>query len=383
MSRAPLLLAALAAAVAGCATLDLGGPLGAPVGGGPAAPLEQVWERAVGAAFGPSAPVVTERFVTVGTRQGEVVVLDRETGAPRGAVSLGKSVEGGLAVSADGATLYVPTAEEKGGVVAYGVATGAPRWRWRGGPVQGGVVASGDRVVASTLSGETVGLDAATGEVVWTRASPEGVQIHAAPALVGADVVVADDRGTVVRLDRLTGAVRWTAELGQPVYATPTVDGADVWVSSTRGRVARLEAATGRTVWAVDAGATVRATSAATTSEVVVVGFSDGTVRALDRATGAERWRHAGGGAVAARPAVLGAHVAIGTMDRQLTVVEAATGREVWSAELRGRAKSAPGVGGGRLYVLVEPGHVVAFRSVATSAEPSGAQTVAPQNFSP
>ena len=377
------LAAVLVAALAGCATLDLGGPLGAPAEGGPAPPLEQDWAQSVGAAFGPAAPTVTERYVTVGTRRGEVVVLDRETGAPRGAVSLGNSVEGQIGVSPGGGVLYVPTAEEKGGVVAYDVATGAERWRWRGGPVVGGAVATGDRVVASTLAGATVGLDAATGEPVWTRASPEGTQVHAAPALAGADVVVADDRGTVVRLDRQSGAVRWTASVGQPVYAAPTVDGADVLVSTTRGRVARLDAATGAAVWTVDANETLRATSAAVSGESVIVGFSDGTTRALDRATGAERWRHVSDGTVTARPAVLGDFVAVGTMDRQLAVVEAATGRQVWSAELRGRTKSALGVGGGRLYVLVEPGHVVAFRTAARPAEPSGAQPVGPQRPAP
>ena len=371
MSRPALLLASGLAALVGCATLDLGGPVGERAEGGPAPPLRQVWERAVGAAFGPAGPTVTDRYVVVGTRRGELVVLDRETGDPRGAVSLGRSVEGQVAVSADGTTLYVPTAEEKGGVVAYDVARGAPRWRWRGGPVQGGVMATGDRVVASTLAGATVGLDAATGEEVWTRASAPGAQVHAAPAAVGPDVVVADDRGTVVRLDRQSGAVRWTAEVGGPVYAAPAVDGADVVVTTTRGRVARLDAATGAVVWAVDADATVRATSAALTSGAVIVGFSDGTLRALDRPTGAERWRHASSAAVSARPVAFGAHVAVGSLDRRLAVVEAETGREVWSAELRGRTKSALAVGGGRLYVLTEPGHVVAFESAAAPAAPT------------
>ena len=384
MRRLPALLAALAVALGGCSALNLGGPLGAPVADGPTPPLAQDWDQAVGAGFGPAAPYVTDRFVTVGTRRGEVVVLDRETGRQLGAVSLGNSVEGQIAVSAGGEILYVPTAEDKGSVTAYSVATGTERWRWRGGPVQGGVVLAGDRVVVSALDGTTVGLDAETGEVAWTRASPAGVQIHAAPALAGLDVIVADDKGAVVRLDRQSGAVRWTADVGQPVYATPTADGADVFVSTTRGRVARLNAATGATTWSVDAAATLRATSAAVSGDAVIVGFSDGTVRALNRATGAERWRHTSDGTVTAQPAVFGDHVAIGTMDRQLVVVEAATGRAVWSAELRGRTKSALGVGGGRLYVLVEPGRVVAFRSApdVASLAPT-AQPVVPQRPAP
>lgn len=350
-------------ALAGCSHLQLGGPLGTPSSEPPGTPLGLRWERDADAAFGPSAARVTDRYVVVGTRAGRVVVLDRETGAVEGAGEFGASVEGQLAASENGAVLYVSTAERSGGVEAYDVRAGRRVWRWPGGAVQGGVVRAGGTVVVAALDGRVLGLDAGRGTERWERPPSEAAQVHAAPVAVGADVLVADDRGRVVRLDAQSGAGRWTADVGGPVYATPTVVGDGVYVSTTRGHVARLDAATGATVWTVTTGAPLRATSAAVHEATAVFGFSDGTVRALDTASGAERWRFQADGNVAAAPAWVGERVAVGTMGRRLVVLDGATGREEWSTELRGRVKSALAVGGGLLVVLVEPRHVVAFHT--------------------
>ncbi len=359
MRRAALLLALV---LSGCTTLDLGQSLGEVDRDAPQGPLVRVWEQAAGAAFGPSGAIVTREFVVTGTRQGELVVMETATGRVRGSVSLGESIEGQVAVSPDGRTAYVPTAHARGGVVAYDVADGAKRWTWRGGGVQGGAVRMGDVVVASTLAGVTVGIEAASGEERWRRDGQPGAQVHAAPVVLGESAVVIDDRGRVTAFDPASGAERWTAELGAPVYASPTAAG-DLFVSTTRGRVARLGAEAGQVVWSVQDSATVRASSALVLAEAVVVGFSDGTVRALDRETGAERWRTDVGAVVSSKPAFSSGRLWVGTMGNRLVALDAETGAQTWSAELRGRVKSDIAVGGGRVIVLVEPGHAVAFGS--------------------
>ena len=347
-------------ALAGCATLDLERPLGSGVTDAPQGPLVRSWETAAGAAFGSPAALVTRDHVVFGTRKGEVVVMDAASGKTRGSVEVGGSVEGELAVSDDGRVLYVPTAETRGGVVAYDVVDGQRRWRWRGGGIQGGVVRVGGRLVTATQAGLVVGLDAETGEEVWQQDSAPGAQVHAAPVALDASVVVVDDRGRAVAVDPASGARRWTAELEAPVYATPTASG-DLFVTTTRGRVARLDAATGRTVWAVDDPGVVRGSSPLVAGERVVVGFSDGTVRSMHRDTGAEVWRANVGAVVSARPALAGGRVLVGTMGNRLVALDAESGAETWSAELRGRVKTDLSVGGGRVYAMVEPGHVIAF----------------------
>lgn len=359
MRRATLLLAL---ALAGCSTLALGESIGPADASAPQGVLVRVWERAAGAAFGPSAPLVTDGIIVMGTRKGEIVAMESATGRIRGSVSLGESVEGQFAVSPDGQTVYVPTAQVRGGVVAYDVVGGSKRWTWDGGGVQGGVVLVGGRLVVATRDGTTAGIDAESGEEMWSREGQPGAQVHAAPVALGASVVVIDDRGRATAFDPASGAPRWTADLGAPVYSTPTASG-DLFVTTTRGRVARLDADTGETVWAVDNPTTARVSSPLVRTEHVVVGLSDGTVRALDRATGAERWRTGVGAVVTAKPAFADGRLWVGTMGNRLIALDAETGAETWSAELRGRVKSDVVVGGGRVIALVEPGHVVAFGS--------------------
>ena len=362
-----LALGVLAVSAAACSSIQLGGPLGTPSAEAPSLPLDLLWERDAGAAFGPSAARVTDRYVVVGTRKGEVVVLDRESGRVTGSREFGRSVEGQLATTAAGETLFVPTADRDGTVVAFDVQSGRRRWRWLGGAVQGGVTyvggADGGMVGVATLDGRVVGLDPATGAERWTRPSTAPGQIHAAPVPVGGDVVVADDRGAVVRLSSATGAETWRADVGGPVYAAPAVDGGAVYVSTTRGGLARLDAATGETVWAVQDDSPLRVSTAAASAAGLAVGLSDGTVRGLDPATGAERWRTRYDGSVTAAPVWIGDRLAVGTLDGRLAVIDGRTGREEWSTELRGRVKSALAVGGGLLVALVEPRHVVAFHT--------------------
>ena len=348
---------------AGCSTINLGAALGDASAEPPGLPLDLLWERDADGAFGPSAAHVTDRFVVVGTRKGDVVVIDRDTGRIEGAGEFGDSVEGQLAVSPNGEVLYVPTVGGGGGVEAYDVRRGRRIWRWREGQVQAGVVRVGATLVVPLLDGRLAGLDVATGDVRWERASPTGVQFHAAPLAVGTDVIVSDDAGTVVRLRALDGAEQWRAEVGAPVYAPPTADVGAVYISTTRGDLARLDAGTGDVAWQVQDEEPLRVSSAAVGATGLAVGYSDGTVRGIDPTTGVERWRMQGDGNVTAQPVWIGDRVAVGTLDRQLLIVDGRTGREEWSTELRGRVKSALTVGSGLLVVLVEPRHVIAFHT--------------------
>ena len=364
----------LLAALAGCSTIQLGTDLGAPVSDAPALPVERVWESDAQGAFGPSAALLTDRYVVVGTRKGEVVVLDPERGRIEGVGEFGESVEGRLAVSAYGETIYVPLAEARGGVIAYGVRNGVERWRWRGGAVQGGVVRQGDAVVTATLAGEVVILDAGTGEPRWTFTPEAGAHMHAAPVPAGPQsVIVVDDRGGIRRIDTATGTTAWETSVGAAVYDAPAVADGAVFVPTTRGTLHALDLASGSVRWTADLdtqpdGPGVLVSTPAVAASGVAVGTSLGHVVLLDAATGAPQWTYTTDGNVTAAPLWIGETLFVGTMDQRVAALDGTTGAEVWSDAVRGRVKSALAAGGGLLVVLTEPRHVVAYRTAGLRA---------------
>ena len=350
---------------AGCASIRLGGSLGDPAEGGPRLPIERVWERDVQAAFGPGAPHLTTRYALVGTRRGEVVILDLEDGEIAGAQGFGESIEGALGVGPSATVLYIPTAERRGGIIAFDVRAGRQLWAWRGGGVMGGAVLVDGVVVVGALDGRVIGLDAATGEVRWEDAPDAPRHIHAASlAIGGGRVVVADDRGRVTVREAATGTAVLTVEVGEPIYRTPAQDGPHLYVATTRGTLAQIDLTTGsqRTLFSADGD--LRLTTPAVGAPGVAVGLTDGSVVAVDPGTGDVRWTYRTDGNVSAAPLWVGDTLFVGTMDQRVVALDGRTGAEVWSDTVRGRVKSALAAGGRTLVVLTEPRHVVAYRTV-------------------
>jgi outer membrane protein assembly factor BamB len=140
-------------------------------------------------------------------------------------------------------------------------------------------------------SGELVAIDAATGAERWRV--PLGLPLARSPSVVGGVAYVTasdwqDGPSMLVAVDAITGAVSWRIDaLGAWASPTAVVDGL-VYVSDGGGTHA-FEATTGARVWSAahtDWPFAVPAVAGGT----VYVGTGEGTLLALDGATGAERW---------------------------------------------------------------------------------------------
>lgn len=100
---------------------------------------------------------------------------------------------------------------------------------------------------------------------------------------------------------------------------------------------------------------------AVTADTVFVAGGPDGTVLALDPATGRERWRHAAGMPLTAGVGSDGRSAAVVTQGNDLVVSQ--DGRELWRQRLQAQVVTAPLVAGGRVFVQVADRSVVAFEA--------------------
>lgn len=121
----------------------------------------------------------------------------------------------------------------------------------------------------------------------------------------------------------------WTNRLGEPpLGAWPAVAGSTVVVAAVDGTVAALDAATGRDIWRGNAGAKL-ATGAGTDGKVVAVVTQANEVVALDG--GKELWRTKIGAQAYTAPLVAGGRVFVLAADRSVSAFDGTTGRQLWT----------------------------------------------------
>jgi outer membrane protein assembly factor BamB len=155
---------------------------------------------------------------------------------------------------------------------------------------------------------------------------------------------VGADDGRVWSLDGRTGEVAWSKELGAPIRATPTLDDSCLLVVTDVALYA-LEAHTGDQVWSAALGepllprlATAEpnarwdhySSSAVVDGDLVVVGARDGCMHALERASGAQRWRTCTQDIVTSTPAITDRAVFFGGFDGSAYALSREDGSELW-----------------------------------------------------
>jgi outer membrane protein assembly factor BamB len=309
--------------------------------------------------------------------------------------------------------------------------TGTEKWRAPGfcgtGPavVDNLVYATGIETVTTVtpvngrfpLSSIVAALDATTGDELWrTRLD---FAIYSAITVTPDSIFVAGkvpgyqlDEGIIASLDRDTGGVQWQAIVGdeQPdtreyIYSTPAVDhgrgvlyvgvnqvgtialdtrsGHELWrspygnysspliaedvviIGGIEGTLYALNSATGDLTWSFHTGAPIFS-SAAVSGGLVCFPSTNGVFYALDVVTGDVVWELAGAGGIAS-PAIVDdviyAASALGIDQRDsgsLYALDLMTGRELWKVET-GPIVLSPIVSGGLIHVADHEGNLRAF----------------------
>ncbi len=117
-----------------------------------------------------------------------------------------------------------------------------------------------------------------------------------------------------------------------------------------------------RQAWNVRLGAVPAGAMPAVVGNVVVVTSTDGTVAALDAASGRDVWRTNAGGPVATGAGFDGKLAAVVTRDNELVALDSsASAKPLWRMRLAAQAYTAPLVAGGRVFVLAADRSVTAF----------------------
>lgn len=192
------------------------------------------------------------------------------------------------------------------------------------------------RIYVPLEDGTLVALDRATGAQVWAS---EGM--GRSTPLVHAGTVYVPSSGGIVALDGATGRQRWAVtDLSAAAVPSAAIAGDDLLVLTDRG-LSAVRAGDGRVRWA-------RPLPAEAGSGLVIAGLDAAFVlhaagvTALELSDGAVRWQRALP-AVAGAPTVVGDRLLVGTTDKDLVALEADTGALDWRWRLGGVLVGATG----------------------------------------
>jgi outer membrane protein assembly factor BamB len=300
-----------------------------------------------------STPAIVDGVVYVGTKQGYLLALHEVTGEELwrfdtggGIIRSSPAVDGGAIYLASGYNLFALDAMRR-----------EERWRAEinfAGPSSPVVV--GGFVYLCSEEGTIYSFEAATGHKRWEYQA-EGL-VFSSPAVgEGGALFFGSDTGDLYALEAESGRLLWRFATEGGVYATPVVVGDTVYVSSKSGIIRAVDVASGQQRWEFNAGGDA---SPAVVDGVVYVGGDDGGLYALDAATGAQRWLSVTGSPIRSSPAVAGDTVYVGS-GKALYAIDLATGDQRWRYPTADAVETSPVVVNGVVFVGARDGYLYAI----------------------
>ena len=257
------------------------------------------WSAAVGRAGEfKFFPRIEAGRVFAAAADGTVTVLDAESGRQMARFDAGRKLSSGA--GGQGETIIVGTI--KGEVAAYDLA-GKSLWVANvGGEVLAPVVVAGATAVVRTADGRIFALGLADGKRRWVYQRPTPALLLRAETAVLAtptNVVAGYPGGKLIALDLDDGKLTWEVTVSLPrgstelervadVSGLPVIDGGRICAGAFQGKVACFDIAGGNTLWTRDLST---ASGLALDDKSAYVTDDQDNVHALDRDTGASRWK--------------------------------------------------------------------------------------------
>jgi outer membrane protein assembly factor BamB len=291
-----------------------------------------------------------------------------------------------------------------GTLFALRLADGKELWTYRtGSSISAAAAVRDGRVYVTDVDGRLTCIDAKSGKEIWQYKTPSAAEINSSPNFHKQLVLFGSQDATLYAVDAEKGTEAWTFQIGDQIRCSPTVVEGRTFLAGCDSKLHVVDVESGKGVSDVDireqTGSTpaVRGdvayfgteggafhavhwrdhsiawtfrdekqaqgirSSAAVTADLVIFGGRDKLVRALERATGNEKWKFATRGMVDSSPLVAGSRAYFGSADGRLYAVDVKTGKEVWKYEAGGRFSASPAASDEKLIIANEDGTVYCF----------------------
>lgn len=328
------------------------------------------------------SPTVVGDSVIIGSCAGSLYALDRTNGSPiwrydTNADGPAAQFHGEPLLIGD--RLVVPTdADPEAHIYSFEVASGDLLWKL---PFARGVATSplliDGRIVAVSLRGDVVAIDAKSGKLVWQESPAGALESRLSipsPASAGSRIFVADNANKIFALDAATGATIWRRTLAARPNTALVVVGNSVVVGTADGYLNWIANDSGdmKKRIRLEEGRPYGTPILAPPLLFVLAADAKSTLLGLDAESGAIRWKQQTRKEwTTYRPLVTGANVIAGDQDRNLCAFDRTTGAKRWCRSV-GQIPRGLGIAGdGTLYVGSLSGVVQAFRIEPPARKPS------------
>jgi outer membrane protein assembly factor BamB len=272
-----------------------------------------------------------------------------------------------LATPAVGDTLIFVVVQ--GGIVALGQDNGAPVWRTTlADRLAGPLVWDNGWLIASGADGTIHAFRASDGELIWER--PLGSRVHTLPALSADRVYVGLEDGHLAALSVTSGAQQWDRRFSAPVNDILALDDR-LYVGSNDNFFYAIDVSDGSVDWRWRTGADVIGLPAIDDRMVYFVSF-DNLVRALDRNSGAQRWKRALAYRPTRGPVRAGDELLVSGLAPRVSAFAAKDGAPKGDIQAPGELAAPPYV----MEIFGLPQVVLASRDIATGARLMAARRV-------
>lgn len=206
--------------------------------------------------------------------------------------------------------------------------------------------AAGGGIVIVAHGATLAALRGATGRRIWSVDLTADVS---APPLRGAGWLIAPlEGGKLLALQAASGRAVWLQSLGGPVRVRPTFGGSRLFVPVDDQRLAALDVTTGKLLWEQPLTGNPRE---ALPIDAVFVGTTGNYLYRLSPATGRIDWRWQTGGDVVGAPVVDEQRVYFASLDNMVWALDRGSGAQRWREELPRRPRAVPGLVGGHVLV--------------------------------
>jgi outer membrane protein assembly factor BamB len=273
------------------------------------------------------------------------------------------------ALTADGKQLIVGGFDHK--LYSLDVATGTSKWEFDGAHDRwlGGALVTADMVYAPNADYNLYALDL-TGNLKWNFTADQS--IWGTPVTDGQRIYFGDLGRHVYAVDAKSGQKAWEKTLDGAVLGSPAIAaGGLLYVSTYNGTVFALDPATGQTRWHFAVAQSQWMWNGPTLdAKNVYVGDSSGMVYALDLAGGKPAWQQKMSGSVLGSPVLAGGNLVVGTEAENVAFLDG-SGAIVHTATVTGKVYATPAVSGS--LVLVAMSNTDATLPILVALDASGA----------